>query len=367
MSTYSRSWPGTCVLVASSVALIASFAFLLRTPDAADSLAPLPDPVVVDAELVAPERAAPVSVEVVLGATRTVTAPNWIGIVTAVSLEPGASVTTGDVIAAIDGVGRVAAYTSTPFYRTLERNARGPDVQALSNLLVRLGFLTSETPVFGNGMTRAVRALAASLGVPDSERIVAFDPAWVVYIPAESMEVAEVRLVEGSPAPPVGEVIAVSSPTIEQAHVSPISGYSTDVGVASVATAGHTYVVDDGNALDLSDPVAALALVEAVASPDQADNTGAASRAHTLEGIASLRFPSGLVAVPASAVVMLPGMSEHCVVLAQGSQYVPKLVAVLGSEASTSQTFVGGLEPGAQVVAAPIAASLRDRCSDLAG
>ena len=92
------------------------------------------------------------------------------GMVTRLPLVLGDVISSGDVVAVIDGRTVVAVSGVDPFWRNLARNDRGPDVEALQGLLFEAGFLASQPDgSFGVGTENAVKAWQEHFGyaIPD--------------------------------------------------------------------------------------------------------------------------------------------------------------------------------------------------------
>lgn len=183
-------------------------------------------------------------------------APDWTGTVTAVEEIPPEGLRSGNTVASIDGVSRIAANTSVPFYRTLSAGDRGTDVSALNDLLQRLGFAAGEGDRFVWATLVGVRSLALSIGVLGSSQVTAFEPSWIVYLPSEGMTGEEISLDVGAPAPVAGT--ALIAPTLRLtsgtltaagAVVSDSSSDSTEIDVTTPVDA----IVPDSTKFLLSD------------------------------------------------------------------------------------------------------------------
>lgn len=137
-----------------------------------------------------------------------VLAPNWAGVVQTVPVAVGEKVTSGSVVAVIDGVSRIAWSPPGAFYRGLGLSDRGPDVAWLKSLI---GTFAGVKQTSGDTCNRVcvvgVQALAKKLGVQDASQVARFDPSWVVFLPGNGGVVATVEVTPGAPAPSAGTKI----------------------------------------------------------------------------------------------------------------------------------------------------------------
>lgn len=180
-----------------------------------------------------------------LGAAPPLLAPAWTGLVEQVDLRPGQPLRSGEVVAIVSGIPRMAVHTSRPFHRTLTYDDRGTDVAELNTWLRARGLEASEGDRFGGATRRGVRALRRELGVPEPEAEPApptggdsptpggadappdetasppppssapapdiagsFDPGWIVYLPRPEVTVGATQLQVGAPVVPAGSVVA---------------------------------------------------------------------------------------------------------------------------------------------------------------
>lgn len=154
-------------------------------------------------------------------------APAWAGTVQQVFIKQGDQMSSGTPVVQIDGVTRLAWNTPGVFYRPLGRGDVGEDVVWLKSILSARGFAQTQTTAVDAAALRGLRGLADSLGVRDSARVVAFDPAWLVYLPREPLDVAELSITAAAPAPAAGTPIATSALTLDGAALLQ-QGLATD-------------------------------------------------------------------------------------------------------------------------------------------
>lgn len=141
-------------------------------------------------------------------------APAWNGTVQSVNLTRGQSVTSGDIVAVIDGISRIAWHSNGVFYRPLTPGDRGSDVTWLKQILSAEGMPQNASEVFDWRALNDVRKFAGTLGVPNSGRISSFDPSWLVYMPSDPFVVESIDLQKAAPAPSPGTAIAVGKPRL---------------------------------------------------------------------------------------------------------------------------------------------------------
>jgi hypothetical protein len=179
---------------------------------------------------------------------KAVVAPDWSGTVLSVTTTPGQAVASGDIVAKVDGVSRMAAALAVPLYRELQPGMTGEDVRSLVAFLKSRGAALPDTDRVSAQVWRAVTGLARELGVDTRNGLASFDPAWLIFLPASPVTVSEVLLSPGSPAPPAGERVLNLARTLDSARIitpavaarvtadSPLT--EAEVEAASVAVQG---------------------------------------------------------------------------------------------------------------------------------
>lgn len=149
-------------------------------------------------------------------AAPVVFAPAWSGTVTEVLVSPGAVVTQGTPVMAIDGVTRLGYHSSAPFHRELAEGSVGADVLALNLMLSELGFTAGGSTTFSGYTKAGVRQLSVHLGHARTE---VFDPSWIVWIPQTSLTVATINVTVSAPAPTSGTRIVTGRAPIQSAFL----------------------------------------------------------------------------------------------------------------------------------------------------
>lgn len=211
-------------------------------------------------------------------------APPWSGTVQAVNVSMGDNIQSGDQVAVVDGIARLAWALDVPLYRPIGLDDRGDDVTSVNKLLADLGFQHGSDNHFSSLSLAGTRELAIRLGLPDGGKVDAFDPAWIVYLPATNRPVVSVDLVVAGPAPGAGITVFTLAPSVAAATLpNPIAEDE------SVAVAGQELKLsDDFRSLD---PTGLTALLPLVATDAESVS-------------ASIATPStGRWEVPAAAVV----------------------------------------------------------------
>jgi peptidoglycan hydrolase-like protein with peptidoglycan-binding domain len=252
-------------------------------------------------------------------------APAWSGLVGRVDMATGGTVRSGDVVATVDGLVRMAVATPQPFYRSLGLGDEGPDVGWLRQVLIDLGYLQRSAGREGSVddlMVAAVRSLSRDLGVTPAAD--AFDPAWFVWLPADPFAVAAVDLIAGAPAPAAGIPIAGSRPQLGDVALQRVDGAPITL------EPGVQYVLDiSGTEIQLQDT--ATISESGLAQLSKALPAGLDSAAASYRRTEPLRVWS----VP-SAAVMAGSDSHLCLWVAASAEFEAVSVEVIGGRAGVS-------------------------------
>jgi hypothetical protein len=326
------------IVAALVVAVPAALLVWMRagSEDRLSALDPEPVAIVVPVELrdVVDETA--VTVESVWGVPPAIVAPTWSGTVTRVLVNPLDEVVSGDVVARVDGVDRVAVATRDPFFRELRRRDVGDDVAMLQQWLAMQGLYEGEIDgVFGSDLVDGVKTWAELLGVRKPNG--AFDPAWVVWLPDEPFGVDRVHLVRGEPAPGAGADILAGPVPLESVTILDQEGrrFGPD-GLWVLEVNGIEVQVDSGE-IDAE----GLSALAGVLDPDEPVASARTRRAVAIETLE----------VPATAV-MSNAAGDLCVFVPGGSGYVPTAVVLSGGRVARVD-IASGLTAGDLVLANP--------------
>lgn len=328
------------LLLTVAILLVATPAVLLvwmrtQTEDRLFGLEPDPVPVVLEVEQREVADVTAVSVVGAWGEPVIVTAPMWFGTVTRVAVAAGDMVMSGDVVARVDAVDRVGVVLSDPFWRELRRRDTGADVVMLQVLLFEAGFYQdAHDGVFGRELESAVKAWSGSIGVvkPDGS----FDPGWVVWLPAEPFEVAEVVLERGSPAPGVGSQILVGPTPLDSVELLDRDGRRFDGEGEWVLLIGDVEVPVVNGSID-AEGLRTLGDILNVEQP----SAGRVVRAEPVKALV----------IPATAVVS-SASGGLCVFVPDGDGFTATPVELSGGRVATVNV-VAGLESGDEVLANP--------------
>lgn len=360
----SGSWVIVTLLFVMVGLLAVAFYYSLQQQNKAISLL---EPVPNEIWLPVPDRRSTlvdnVEIELTISVGDTVRAPEWTGIVTSPSESASGSVLkTGDVLLQVDGVDRVLAFADAPFFRPIGWGQEGGDVEALAELLQRLGLLDAsietEGVVFGNRMSAAVREFGKRIGadIPEANRSVVFDPAWVVFLPSEPFLAGRILdLPTGSPVPSLGDPVVFGTPTVSKASIVDYEQPPGATDAVVLLDNGSTFRVDLGTG-ELVDPSSAVALL-AVNETDVE-----ASDSLSLIASLSVSWADEILAVPTSSLIILDD-GRICIVTPE----VEVEVEVLGSQIESGVTYIrtAGADGISEVLANPRSARPGDRfCSD---
>ncbi len=255
-------------------------------------------------------------------------APAWVGTVGQVGIRPQETIRTGQPVASIDGITRLAVASPQPFFRRLSLGDQGPDVEWLQQSLGELGYLQQDpdpTLIVSQETVEAVRALAVALGVAGP--VDSFDPGWFVWLPDESFEVVSVALTVGAPAPFAGTPLAVGA-----AQLGTVSLQRLDGGPLSMEP-GIAYVLEVENEQLPLDPDTGVVDGEGLARlsailPPLVDSVSASVRRAR---------PLSVWALPSTAV-MAGADGRLCIWVDAGQRYESLPVEVVAGRAGV--TFV---------------------------
>lgn len=137
------------------------------------------------------------TVEVQLAVTDpTPLTSNASGVVSALGTGAGLEVASGTSPLAVSGVPILALHTSVPLYRDLESGAKGDDVRALQEELVRLGYDVAADGYYGWGTSEAVRLLKKAIGQTDPDRSLALTD--LVWLPSTTVTTTDWSATLGS-------------------------------------------------------------------------------------------------------------------------------------------------------------------------
>jgi hypothetical protein len=283
-------------------------------------------------------------------------APAWQGTVQAVGLAAGASFANGGVAAVIDGVSRIGWASTRPFYRPLALEDSGSDVSDLNAMLAGMGLDADSGDEVGYSTLAGIREFAASIGVVDARWVEQFDPGWVVFLPAATVNVGEVDLAVGGPAPQAGGTLAQLDARLASAVlVRPGSGGDggDEDEEAADQEPGHPLTADPGDLLSLAGETLELAADRdrvADAALDATSRLVADEAATVGARLVRPAEPDEWV-VPAAAIVAAT-YGGTCVISGTEAHPVPVPVTVVGSDLGRA-VVTGELGTGVRVIVRP--------------
>lgn len=176
---------------------------------------------------VAPEEAGPavessLGIAVEWGADPSLRAPAWEGLVQRVDVQPGQEITHGTSIGLVSGIVRQAWRTDVPISRALAAQDSGPEVAAMKAAFRELGMRVTEGDRVDWLTLQTIRAFAETIGVESPETVLAFEPAWVVFLP-RSIAVGEILLDVGGAAPTMGTEIIHGGEKVQRGIFTSVS------------------------------------------------------------------------------------------------------------------------------------------------
>jgi peptidoglycan hydrolase-like protein with peptidoglycan-binding domain len=295
-------------------------------------------------------------------------APGWDGVVQSVSIEAGQALGSGDVVARIAGIDRLACASDYPMAGPVALNDKGQDVQTLQQCLTVAGFdVARDKGTYGLATKAAVASWSKQTGAPSDAGAI-FDSAWLVFLPEEDYQVLNVDLAVAAPAPTGGTAIATARPALTRAVLTTLDG-SDDVGqlgpdgepmnVRVEVAPEDLIAADDDEALMVGTAVIALTPERNEVAAEDLEILGSKVQANAAIVAARLQRQGGAgeLLVPAAAVVATQeGIT--CVLRIAGVSLEPVAVEVTGDIAGSS-IVKGELKPGDQVRVAPAAKDRR--------
>ena len=256
------------------------------------------------------------------------------GLVTTSTLVPGALIESGAVVMTVDDDPVVALATSQPLHRDLAVGDKGPDVTALQESLVALGYFKGQpSGVFGTSTSDAVRAMKRQLGLPNP-RDGGFRVDSYIWLPAAPFRVATLEV-------HVGQTVEAGSALATQGGV--LSRIALDIP-ADYPAEGHELNVEIfGVAVPIDGPGAVTAVDSLEAVSSSLDFQRAASVPNGLDGsIAVVRYqqPIEALRVPVAALYSVSGTRACLSADGQARQ-----VEIVSSSLSGTLVFTDGWNP----------------------
>lgn len=335
-------WMYTVLVIAVAGAAVAVAWLLSRNvPHSLSYLEPDPAPVTVRVEAATLDHRSSATLTATYESPRALLASGRSGTVTAVTVDHGDVLSTGDVVYEVDGTPVVAYVNDVVFYRPLTRGSEGEDVAAAQELLNAVVPATSLVADgrFGVATEEAVRIYERSLGIERPTGV--FDPAWFVRVPHLEFTIADLTLIAGQPAPGRADQIGTGAPVL--ASVAIVTTTSPPDGAYQFTHQGRALPVtraDGAWGVDVADAGALLG-----ATPPEAGTAD-------IDGV--VRLVDGLPgqAVPPSALID-DAESSSCVAIVEGRGFKLREVQVLTSDTAGAALIHPELPPDAEVLVNP--------------
>lgn len=272
------------------------------------------------------------------------------GTVTAVFVEPGDHIVTGDPVIEIDGVVRVALQIERPLWRNLSLGDHGPDVRAIQQSLVDSGLLDKVDGTVGTETMIAAQEHFLRSG--GSGRPLEISMDWYVWSEPGGFHVDEVVVAVGEQVPPLGFPLATTRVVPGEAVVLETDGtpmtldFSHDWQVVLEGTdVALAVTMRDGTPLVQSDFLSAVPF----------DENGAVT------GWVELRHPLEITRVPPGAVLLDPNGNPCVVRRRQSTIFESASIEIVNAEPG-AVTVIGGLSKDDLVVTNPIDSELSALC-----
>lgn len=330
---------------------------MVSRSDRINEISRTPTPLVVEPSVLSTDEPTDGMLLVVTSPGTDVLSSGANGRVTAVHVSPGATIRTGEWVYDVDGMSRIAAYTTQPFYRPLEPGSSGADVVALKQLLGELGLLNVPNPIsnkYDTATGQAVRELRRTIGETNPTTV--FSPELMVWLPQEEIVIATVLLTPNTNAPGLGEPILRGEIQVESALVSLASGAVPGEGLvggpitdrSSGAVVGE--LANTGGEINAYQP----GLLRVLADNLRSDGDGA-NPSETHIGV-TLRRASATERqiIPASAVVTDISGATTCVWTSTNDGWSAVGVAVTSSGEAGSVALGDALPQGTRILANPV-------------
>lgn len=246
------------------------------------------------------------------------------GVVTFLASE-GTTIDSGQLLMQVNGQPILGLATQTPLYRDIGFGTSGPDVSALNNELVRLGFLSeSSGDVFDSGSSAGWRRLQSHAGVTEAADEVSL--AQTVWLPSDPVSLNVWRPAVGASVPSDGVIGTIPGKLIS-VTIHDVQGPAMRPGARVLTLMGASASIGEFGELPVT--VSAPEFLRAIeTSPQYRDYLAAPDQ----ETVGSLRLESPVPAlrVPIGAVFDMDG-SRGCIQSGGVSFRVEILAATLGA------------------------------------
>lgn len=286
------------------------------------------------------------SLQFTYGTPATANSTGISGLVTAIMVQPGMTVGSGDVVYSVDGVPRPAITGPVPPYRPLAEGARGQDVLAVEEWLNRSGYLEQPPDtIYDTDTAQAFVDYANDTGITPTPS--EFTPDLVVWLPHDDFLIGTVAVRVGQVNSPQGDPVLTGRPPVLRASLANSDGGTVRIEQPVVVRARDTDlgVVTDAENVPQDVLDAASALIATPPEEDEAQGQG--------ELPVTLRYEKvreGLT-VPSSAVMTTAEGETNCVWVQDGHSYRPVTVQITGG--ALGETSVAAPITDDQILANP--------------
>ena len=312
-----------------------AIAWITTSGERFDALERQVDPMLFEVRIEPVDESQAVSLVATWKAPQRLIAPRWEGVVTAAPAEP-ALLRSGDTVAVVGGVARLAWHTAKPFYRDLSPGAVGEDVGALQEMLRRLGvYRAGISNRYTQRTAEGVRKLSERLGVTPAAST--FDRGWIVWLPTPDWVSVTTSLVVGAPAPPAGNEVLSGAVQLRSVDLVSTDGEALrPAGDRTVVVNGISVVVVDGKISSAELEKLRPALTQPVSSGGSYPSTETPATIRRNTPIDAFKVPASAVSVNTEA--------EACIWVSSGevesTRYTPQEVTVVASQATRGTVWV---------------------------
>lgn len=301
-----------------------------------------------------------ITVKMTWSAGEEIFAPNWTGLIETVDVAVGDVLTSGQPVAIIGGIQRIAVHTDRPFVRPLTTGDRGGDVTALHEFLATKDLPHGDGDRFSEATRDGVNRLARTLGVPGSGDVARFEPDWFLYLPSSEVTIKETALRPGAPAPTSGDAVIVGEERIVATLLLAGTPEPTTAGTDGedrTAPADRRVTAEDDEELLVAGQAWPLSAERDAVDPASFPALNAVvDNASTTISAILLRPPaSGQWTIPTAAVAASSDGNTCVIVRSEGgAEVTPIAVEVVGQGAGVT-VVVGDLASNSIVLVAPSA------------
>lgn len=265
-----------------------------------------------------------------------VSPPGLGGVVTALDVELGSTLSHLSPIGKVDGRSIYAVASDSPFHRDLVRGDKGDDVIMLQELLRDSGFRDSEpTGVVDSSTSGEVQAFNRNAGAASPTR--RFSRASVIWLPASEALITGISIGVGRPTPSFGERLLTLRWFANGSTIVDRSGRVLDVSAPVEVLFDGVPVGQVASPAIGAELAGELALLQAAKSSPgngsaaQEGNSGSETSALVPIELLSLSANEKFL-VPVGAVISPAETGDRCLYVAAEGSYAAMATSVVGGE-----------------------------------